>query len=115
MVPIQVAVVICGVVILIWLATRSNSNTQTSYHETGQKREDHKGDNGPLFLKEVFLLLTNNFGSYEDSRTRLKEINWVLKKTHTHIDTDPRSAQFGLNVEFVMKIDKLQYAIKYNQ
>jgi len=35
--------------------------------------------------------------------------------TYTHSFTDPSSAQVGLNVEFIMKNAKLQYAIKPNK
>jgi len=34
---------------------------------------------------------------------------------HTYTFTDPSSAQIGMNVEFVMKRAKLQYAIKSKQ
>jgi len=35
--------------------------------------------------------------------------------TYTYSFTDPSSAQVGLDVEFVMKRAKLQYAIKSNK
>ena len=40
----------------------------------------------------------------------------VMTQSHTYIYSfvDPSSAQVGLNVEFVMKRAKLQYAIRLN-
>jgi len=78
------------------------SDCQTAYKQVSQKPSPSLS----IKTKEIVLeMLVCSLYTYI----------YIYRHTHTYIFTDPSSTQFGLNLEFVMKRAKLQYAIRSNK